>query len=253
MSNAVKILCTLSAIVLMFTGCAFVSENETESTTATTTLLNEIVTERVTEETTVSSDSGYLNVSNSDLDTLRNMLCGYHYKNYDVSVAAESDLVALLTDGYVCQGLMSVAKSLTSFPEDAFSGYAVMDEADPMGVFEGSYVWIREDMFDFISQDIFGVPFAHEFDEGKESNSVYYYFDGYFYFSCMVTGLEAEDILINDCIRQPDGRYLIKTELTGGNLEFDGEIYHKSYGDITAGIVEENGIRHWEISKIEVY
>ena len=251
MSKAIRFLCCISALVILMTGCVF--EEAEEQTTVPTTAAKQVVTEAVTEETTVSEEPEYLNVSNGDLDMLRAMLCGYHYNNYDASVASESDLVSLLTDGYVCQGLMSIAKSLDFFPEEAFSGYAVMDEADPMGVFEGSYVWIREDMFDFISEDIFGVTFSHEFDEQKESNSVYYYFDGYYYFSCMITGLEVEDILINDCMRQDDGRYIIKTELTGGSLEMETEIYHKAYGDITAGIVEKDGIRYWEISKIEVY
>lgn len=252
MKNLIKSISFTLMFTLLFTGCMSAVPTDETTSFETSATKKEPATEQVTEETTLR-DVGYLNVTENDLETFRRTFCGYHYKEYNAETAEEEDLVDLFTDGYVCRGLITVARSLTNFPQEAFSQYAVGDEVDPMGLFEGSYVWIREDMLDFISQNIFGITFAHEFDEQKETNSLYYYHDGYFYFSCMITGLDVEDILIHDCIRQDDGRYLIKTELTGGSLEMDGEIYHKAYGDFLAGIVERDGIRYWEISQIHAY
>lgn len=253
MKNIAKMICLILVAVTAFTGCTLKAEDVKESTTNTFETEKESVFETLTEMTTEPVSAGYMNVSNEDLETLRRILCGYHYKNYDSSTATEEDFVNLLTDGDVCMGLLNIAKNLTSFPEEAFSQYAMGNADDPMRIFESSYVWIREDMFDFISETMFGVTFLHEFDETKESNSVYYYYDGYFYFSCMITGLDVEDILINDCVRQEDGRYLISTELVGGSLDMDEEIYHKAYADILAGVAEKDGIRYWKISEIKVF
>ena len=247
-----KLISAILICTLLLSGCSFLQSNETTEKAPEITSEIETQTAIVTEETSAETELN-LNVTADDLDALREMLCGYHYKEYHASTATEEELATLLTDGYVCQGLMSVAKSLTNFPEEAFSQYATGDTVDPMEIFEGSYVWIREDMFDFITQNIFGVTFSHEFDEQRESNSIYYYYEGYFYFSCMITGLEVEDIIIHECEKLENGSYLIKTELTGGSLEMDGEIYHKAYADILASVVETDGYRHWQISEISTY
>lgn len=162
-------------------------------------------------------------------------------------VATAQDVLPYLTNGTVPWGILYMYDTFD--PAHVHGGYeklSVADAPDPRGLFPDAYYKVDQTVLQFLFGDVFGVRPDWTF-----STDAWYFEDGFGYFTCLPTGLEAYETHVRACQTIGENRYRITAELQ--IAEGEDEFSHAASAFVEVSLAEKDGLRYWTIARVEPF
>ena len=171
----------------------------------------------------------------------------FFFRDADFHTAEAADVLPYLTDGATPWGLQYIYDTYDpAHLHGEYEQLSVESDPDPLERFPDVYYRVDGSVMDFLMNGVFGV----EPDETLQTDGAYCA-DGVWYFNSLATGMTTNETVLHAWQTIGENHFRLTVELLQADAE--GEMTHERSAFIDVRRTDEDGVRVWQVMKIETF